>query len=102
MFWNPSFYLSFFVLAVPSSLSSPGGASASVASNCSGGSGNPTKVVYFTNRSVTPFMSTIAGKKIGEITLRDFKVGDYLGQVPHAWLQEFKTISNLVLIPDAF
>lgn len=32
-----------------------------------------TKILYFTNRSVTPFMSTI-NKKIGEITLRDFKV----------------------------
>ena len=32
-----------------------------------------TKILYFTNRSVTPFMSTMS-KKIGEITLRDFKV----------------------------
>merc|ERR1711944_320748 len=32
-----------------------------------------SKILYFTNRSVTPFMSTIS-KKIGEITLRDFKV----------------------------
>ena len=32
-----------------------------------------TKILYFTNRSVTPFMSSIS-KKIGEITLRDFKV----------------------------
>ena len=29
--------------------------------------------MYFTNRSVTPFMSTMS-RKIGEITLRDFKV----------------------------
>eukprot|EP00093_Oithona_nana_P004197 04197.XXX_42446_46436_1 [CDS] Oithona nana genome sequencing. len=32
-----------------------------------------TKILYFTNRSVTPFMSTMS-RKIGEITLRDFKV----------------------------
>merc|ERR1739848_706419 len=32
-----------------------------------------SKILYFTNRSVTPFMSTIS-KKIGDITLRDFKV----------------------------
>ncbi|TRY77851.1 hypothetical protein TCAL_06147 [Tigriopus californicus] len=31
-----------------------------------------TKVLYFTNRSVTPFMSTL-NKPIGEIRLRDFK-----------------------------
>ena len=39
-----------------------------------GPTGPPTtKILYFTNRSVTPFMSSI-NKKIGEITLRDFKV----------------------------
>ncbi len=58
---------------VASSLGSPG-TNASVASSSSNGNINPTKVLYFTNRSVTPFMSTIAGKRIGEITLRDFKV----------------------------
>ena len=31
-----------------------------------------TKILYFTNRSVTPFMSTI-NKRIGEIRLIDFK-----------------------------
>merc|ERR1712025_515712 len=31
-----------------------------------------TKVVYFTPRSVTPFMSAIS-KPVGQITLRDFK-----------------------------
>jgi len=38
------------------------------------GSCNPpsTKILYFTNRSVTPFMSTI-NKRIGEIRLIDFK-----------------------------
>jgi len=42
------------------------------------GCGNPnvapatTKILYFTNRSVTPFMSTI-NKRIGEIRLIDFK-----------------------------
>lgn len=33
---------------------------------------NTTKILYFTNWSVTPFMSSI-GKRIGDITLRDFK-----------------------------
>ena len=45
--------------------------------NFSGPSSNnnpvTTKILYFTNRSVTPFMSTMS-RKIGEITLRDFKV----------------------------
>ena len=31
-----------------------------------------TKILYFTNRSATPFMSSL-NKRIGEITLRDFK-----------------------------
>ena len=31
-----------------------------------------TKVIYFTERTVTPFMSTI-NKRLGEIRLRDFK-----------------------------
>ncbi|XP_071746404.1 dixin isoform X2 [Lepeophtheirus salmonis] len=31
-----------------------------------------TKILYFTNKSVTPFMSTVS-KRIGEIVLRDFK-----------------------------
>ncbi|XP_023932971.1 dixin-like isoform X2 [Lingula anatina] len=31
-----------------------------------------TKVLYFTERTVTPFMKTI-GKRLGEITLRDFR-----------------------------
>ena len=32
-----------------------------------------TKILYFTPRSVTPFMSLIHGKRIVEIQLRDFK-----------------------------
>ena len=40
---------------------------------CLGGSHNvATKVVYFTPRSVTPFMTSI-NKSVGKITLRDFK-----------------------------
>lgn len=31
-----------------------------------------TKILYFTNRSSTPFMSSVQ-KRLGEVTLRDFK-----------------------------
>ncbi len=79
----------YFLIPVPSSLSSPNGTSAStasgsapIASSNGGGSVTPsngvTKILYyFSNRSDTPFMSTIAGKGIGEITLRDFKVKNF-------------------------
>ncbi|KAM4015964.1 dixin isoform 2-T2 [Anomaloglossus baeobatrachus] len=38
-----------------------------------GGSNTCTKVLYFTDRSLTPFMVNIP-KRLGEVTLRDFKV----------------------------
>ncbi|XP_068097049.1 dixin isoform X2 [Hyperolius riggenbachi] len=38
-----------------------------------GGSNSCTKVLYFTDRSLTPFMVTIP-KRLGEVTLRDFKI----------------------------
>ncbi|KAB7500342.1 Dixin [Armadillidium nasatum] len=40
---------------------------------CSNASNEPfTKVIYFTDRTVTPFMSCI-NKRLGDVTLRDFK-----------------------------
>ena len=44
----------------------------SSASNAAPPSNTTTKILYFTNRSVTPFMSTIT-KRIGDIRLSDFK-----------------------------
>ena len=41
-------------------------------SSCAGVSNVSTKVVYFTPRSVTPFMTSIM-KPVGKICLRDFK-----------------------------
>ncbi|CAI9584292.1 unnamed protein product, partial [Staurois parvus] len=38
-----------------------------------GGSNSCTKVLYFTDRSLTPFMVSIP-KRLGEVTLRDFKI----------------------------
>ncbi|CAN2390170.1 Dixin isoform X1, partial [Pristimantis euphronides] len=38
-----------------------------------GGSNSCTKVLYFTDRSLTPFMVNIP-KRLGEVTLRDFKI----------------------------
>ncbi|XP_018421644.1 PREDICTED: dixin [Nanorana parkeri] len=38
-----------------------------------GSSNSCTKVLYFTDRSLTPFMVTIP-KRLGEVTLRDFKI----------------------------
>ncbi|CAJ0954431.1 unnamed protein product, partial [Ranitomeya imitator] len=38
-----------------------------------GSSNSCTKVLYFTDRSLTPFMVNIP-KRLGEVTLRDFKV----------------------------
>jgi hypothetical protein len=49
-----------------------------------------TKILYFTNRSVTPFMSTIY-KKIGDITLRDFK---NLFDRPGFYRFHFKTVDQ--------
>jgi len=49
-----------------------------------------TKILYFTNRSSTPFMSAIS-KKIGEITLRDFKV---LFDRPGFYRFHFKTVDE--------
>ena len=49
-----------------------------------------TKILYFTNRSSTPFMSAIS-RKIGEITLRDFKV---LFDRPGFYRFHFKTVDE--------
>ena len=49
-----------------------------------------TKVVYFTPRSVTPFMSTIP-KPVGAITLRDFKT---LFDRPGFYRYHFKTMDK--------
>ena len=56
-------------------------------------SGSPstvTKVVYFTPRSVTPFMSTIP-KAVGKISLRDFKT---LFDRPGFYRYHFKTMDK--------
>ncbi|XP_041426629.1 dixin-A-like [Xenopus laevis] len=37
-----------------------------------GSSNSSTKVLYFTDRSLTPFMVTLP-KSLGEVTLRDFR-----------------------------
>ena len=49
-----------------------------------------TKVVYFTPRSVTPFMSTIP-KPVGKIFLRDFKT---LFDRPGFYIYHFKTVDK--------
>merc|ERR1711887_464692 len=49
-----------------------------------------TKVVYFTPRSVTPFMSTIP-KAVGKISLRDFKT---LFDRPGFYRYHFKTMDK--------
>jgi len=50
-----------------------------------------TKILYFTSRSVTPFMSTVRGKTIGEVTLRDFKS---LFDRPGFFRFHFKTVDK--------
>ena len=49
-----------------------------------------TKVVYFTPRSVTPFMTSIQ-KPVGKITLRDFKA---LFDRPGFYRYHFKTMDK--------
>ena len=49
-----------------------------------------TKILYFTNRSVTPFMSSI-NKSIGDICLRDFK---NLFDRPGFFRFHFKTVDQ--------
>ena len=49
-----------------------------------------TKVVYFTPRSVTPFMTSIQ-KPVGQITLRDFKA---LFDRPGFYRYHFKTMDK--------
>ena len=49
-----------------------------------------TKIVYFTPRSVTPFMSSIS-RPVGRITLRDFKA---LFDRPGFYRYHFKTMDK--------
>ena len=41
-------------------------------SGASSSASTTTKILYYTNRSATPFMSSVP-KQIGDVTLRDFK-----------------------------
>ncbi|XP_022099234.1 dixin-like isoform X3 [Acanthaster planci] len=77
------------------------------ASSVSSSGSNPsacTKVLYFTERTVTPFMNSIP-KRLGEVTLRDFKqIFDREGNFRYhfkALDPEFGTIKEEVVDDDA-
>ena len=55
-----------------------------------GSPGVATKIVYFTPRSVTPFMTSIM-RPVGRITLRDFKA---LFDRPGFYRYHFKTMDK--------